>query len=47
MCLPVVNENPIFITIPALTISTGMKIAHRNPITDCLYLIRISRHVIM
>ena len=33
--------------IPAATIKIGMKIAHIKPITDCLYFIIISRHVIV
>jgi hypothetical protein len=41
---PEMMEIPFFTMIPAVTISRGMKTAHRNPITDCLYRIRISRH---
>ena len=39
------NIEIAFLTkIPAPTIIIGMKIAHINPIMDCLYLIFISRH---
>src|SRR3954453_437462 len=32
-------------SIPAPTMIAGMRIAHSNPMTDCLYFILISRHV--
>src|SRR4051812_37101583 len=32
-------------SIPAPTIIAGMRTAHSNPMTDCLYFILISRHV--
>ena len=34
-------------SMPAATISIGMKMAHMKPITDCLYFTRMSRQVTM
>ncbi len=39
--------NAYLTTIPAITISAGIRIAQRNPITDCLYFTAISRHTRM
>ena len=44
---PDILAKPIFTNIPAETIIIGISIAHMKPITDCLYLILISRHVSM
>lgn len=45
MLVPDIYEKAIFIVIPAATISIGIRIAHINPMTDCLYLSFISRQV--
>src|SRR5690606_15790012 len=38
------TEYPYRTMTPASTISMGISNAHRNPMTDCLYLIRMSRY---
>src|SRR5262249_41109189 len=40
---PEIDAYPYFTSTPAVMISVGMRMAHRNPITDCLYFTLISR----
>ena len=44
---PDTTENANLTSIPAATMSIGMNMAHNMPITDCLYLILISRQASM
>jgi hypothetical protein len=44
MLFPETNEKASFMSNPAATITIGIRRAHIKPMTDCLYLIFISRH---